>query len=860
MNGKAEGGVADPGLGWSLRTAWRDSRGQKRLLLLFSLSVVFGIAALVAIRSFRANLLDYVRDESRTLLGADMVWRAQRPFGDEALEFARDIGGRQARELRFRSMGFFPQQELSRFVEVRAVEGGFPFYGDWETLPASLRLDDVAGQSPPPAIVEEGLMTQLGLSVGDTMRLGQGEFRIAGALVRVAGESEISGFFAPRVYIPRPAVEATGLLQFGSLVEHRIFFAVPPDAVAALDDEAAPWRTPLTDAGVRVTTAKERQERLSENFGRLFSFLNLVGLVALLLGALGIGGAVQVYLREKLAGVALWRCLGAPLAAAYRVYWIQVLALGSAGALAGVLLGVAMQMTLPHLMGDFLPADVQPTPVWTEMAFGAGFGALLAVLCGWVPLLAIRRVTPLAVLRQDALEESLRRRRDPVRLGLFAALGTLVLLFCWLQMDQGWVGLAFAGGFALVALLLGAMALGLRAALRRLVSPDAPYVLRVALSSLYRPQNRTVFLVVTLGAGVFLVHLLAVARQSLIEELRIRDSGESPNVVMIDIQPDQRAGLSAHLAASGFPVRDELPIVTMRLASIRGIPLSQWNEESDGHLSGWVPGWEFRVTHRGVLLDNERLTAGEWTPRHDSGPPIPISIAASLLDDIPVNVGDALVWDVQGVPVESFVGSVRDVDWDFGRMNFGIVFPDGWIEDAPATYAATTRASDRRDVQRLQALMRGRFGNVSLIDLSLVFETLTKVMGQAELVVRFLAGFTIATGLLVLVAAVLTSRYQRRRESALLRTLGASGRFVLTAVGIEYALIGAVAGAAGVLLAWAGGWALVRFVFEGRTVIPWGEGLLLIAGSALLTALAGFWLVRSAARAPVLEVLRREVA
>jgi putative ABC transport system permease protein len=314
------------------------------------------------------------------------------------------------------------------------------------------------------------------------------------------------------------------------------------------------------------------------------------------------------------------------------------------------------------------------------------------------------------------------------------------------------------------------------------VSPDAPYVLRVALSSLYRPQNRTVFLVVTLGAGVFLVHLLAVARQSLIEELRIRDSGESPNVVMIDIQPDQRAGLSAHLAASGFPVRDELPIVTMRLASIRGIPLSQWNEESDGHLSGWVPGWEFRVTHRGVLLDNERLTAGEWTPATTAARrfPSPLPPACSTTSG---ERGRRARLGRAGRAGRVLRRRVRDVDWDCRPHELRHRLSRRWIEDAPATYAATTRASDRRDVQRLQALMRGRFGNVSLIDLSLVFETLTKVMGQAELVVRFLAGFTIATGLLVLVAAVLTSRYQRRRESALREHGRADAR--LTAVGIE---------------------------------------------------------------------------
>lgn len=849
----------DPGYRWALRTAWRDSRGQKRLLLLFSLSVVFGVAALVSIRSFRANLLDYIATESKTLLGADMVWRAQRPFSDESWTLAEGIGGRQAREFRFRSMAFLPGLGQSRFVEVRAVEGQFPFYGDWETSPSGVQTGWDPAAGPPPAIVEQGFMTQMGLQPGDVLRLGRQDFVIEAALVRVAGESEISGFFAPRIYIPRGAVESTGLMQFGSLVEYRLFFAVDPGESSSLDDPDAPWRAPLREEGIRITTAKDRQERLSENFGRLFGFLNLVGLVALLLGAVGIGGAVQVYLREKLASVALWRCLGAPLPAAYRVYWMQVLALGLTGAVAGACLGVAIQMILPRFLGDFLPADVQPTPVWTEVLLGAGFGTVLAVLCGWIPLLAIRRVTPFAVLRQDALEESTRSRRDPARIGLFAAIGALAVFFCWFQMDNGWIGLAFAGAFAVVAALLGGIAVAMKAALRRLVRPRMPYLWRMALSSLFRPQNRAVFLVVTLGAGLFLVHLLAVARQSLVEEIRLRDIDDAPNVVLLDVQVDQREAVRQAMEAAGFPVRDELPIITMRLSAINGKPLASWDEDKDGHLSRWVPSWEFRVTYREQLLDNEGLSAGEWTARQDEGPPLPISIAKGLLNDIPVQVGSSLTWDVQGVPVETVIGSVRDVDWELGRQNFGIVFPAGWIENAPVGFALTTRASGREQVQSLQALLRGQFPNVSLIDLTLVFESLTKVLGQAEFVVRFLAGFTISTGLLVLMAAVLTSRYQRRRESALLRTLGASGRFVRSAALIEFALVGTVAGVTGVLLAWVGGWALVRFVFEGVVTIPWMESLALVAGTALLTAAAGYWLVRKAARVPVLEVLRSDL-
>ena len=845
---------ARPRPGWSLRMAWRDSRGHRRVLVLSALCILFGIAALVAIGSLRDNLGRIMEEQTRALLGADLVLETRRPF-DSALEaFFRRMGGEQAAEIRFQSMAAFPEREATRFVQVRAVRGGFPFYGAFDTDPAGLR-EPAAGE----AVVEDSLLVQLRLGRGDTLRLGDAEFTVAGSLRRVAGESEITGAFAPRIYVAWDAVERTGLVQTGSMVRHRRYFAFAEgldERRQGLLREAR--ETVFMEGSVRAETVESRRRNLERVLGNLFDFLNLVGFVALLLGGIGVGGAVQVHVRGKLVTVALLRCLGGPVWSGFRIFLIQVAGTAVAGALAGAALGIGVQFLLPVFLRAFLPFELSVEVSWGAVAAGLVFGWLVALAFALIPLLGVRHVSPLATIRADFDNTLPRPWKDPLVLLVYTGLGGLLLAFALMQTERFGHGLAFTLGFAVTLALLALFAAALRRLLRAVTPRGGPFAWRLALGNLHRPQNRTIYLVVTLGMGAFLINTLFLARANLLEQVGLTDTGDAANVVLLDVQPDQLEEVEAFLGDRGHEVWDRLPIITMRLSAVNGRSMTELRRDPGVEVREWVTRWEFRTTYRGSLLDNESVAEGEWVSRHTGGEPYSVSIAENMLADMGASVGDRLRWDVQGVPVETIVTSSRTVNWQAGRQNFGVVFAPGTIEAAPTIFAVTTRVTDRAQTAGLQQGIVGAFPNLSVIDLTLVFETIDDLLGRAGFVVQFMAAFTILTGLLVLAAAIVTSRYQRIRESALLRTLGARAGLIRSVMAVEYALVGACAGLVGAILAAGAGWGLSRYVFESDFAFSPGLIALSVLVMALLTLATGLLNSRRIASHSPLLLLREE--
>ena len=843
-----------PRPGWSLRMAWRDSRGHRRVLVLSALCILFGIAALVAIGSLRENLGRIMEEQTRALLGADLVLEARRPFGGDLEAFFRRMGGEQAAEIRFQSMAAFPGRDASRFVQVRAVRGEFPFYGAFDTEPAGLREP-----APGTAVVEDSLLVQMGLERGDSVRLGDAEFAVAGALRRVAGESEITGAFAPRIYIAWEEVERTGLVQTGSMVRHRRYFAFAEgldERRQALLREAR--ETIFMEGSVRAETVEGRRRSLERVLGNLFDFLNLVGFVALLLGGLGVGGAVQVHVRGKLVTVALLRCLGGSVWSGFRIFLLQVAGTAILGALAGAALGIGVQFLLPVFLKEFLPFELHVEVSQGAVAGGLVFGWLVAIAFALIPLLGVRHISPLATIRADFENAIPRPWKDPLILLVYAALAVLLLAFAAVQTERFGHALTFSLGFAVTLAVLALFAAGLRRFLRAATPRGGPFAWRLALGNLHRPQNRTIYLVVTLGMGAFLINTLFLARANLLEQVGLTDTGDAANVVLLDVQPDQVAEVEAFLQERGHEVWERLPIITMRLSAVNGRSMAELRRDPGAQVREWVTRWEFRTTYRDSLLDNETVAEGEWVSRHTGGEPYAVSVAENMLADMGARVGDRLRWDVQGVPVETIVTSSRAVNWQAGRQNFGVVFAPNTIEAAPTIFAVTTRVRDRAQTAGLQQGIVVAFPNLSVIDLTLVFETIDDLLGRAGFVIQFMAAFTILTGLLVLAAAIVTSRYQRIRESALLRTLGARAALIRSVMAVEYALVGASAGLVGGLLAAAAGWALARFVFESAFVFSPAFIALSVLIMALLTLATGMLNSRRISTHSPLLLLREE--
>ncbi|ACB73362.1 ABC transporter permease [Opitutus terrae] len=836
-----------------LKMAWRDSRASRRRLVLVSLSIVLGIAALVGIASLGDNLQRTVEQQTKTLLGADIAVTSRVEFAPETLAYFASLGGEVAREVSLRSMITFPtRDEQRRLVQVRALEGGFPFYGELVTAPADAMAQVRSG---PFALLEETILVQFGVQPGDEVRIGEGTFKVAGALQKIPGESAAVAMFSPRVYLSMESFKATGLLGRDTFTTHRAHLKLPAGRDA--EQLVKEMREKFRGQRLQFATVEERKRDLGENLKDVYSFLSLVGFVALVLGAVGVASAMHVYVRQKIATVAMLRCLGATARASFTIYVVQGLGLGAVGAVIGALLGVGVQTLLPAVLKDFLPFQVEMFISWPAVLRGTVAGLVICVLFTLLPLLTVRRVSPLLAIRSAQGE---RTGADPWRKWIYAGIGLAILGFAILQAGNWRAG----GGFALMlGVAFGTLALLARgiiwAAKKFGPRRGLPYVARQGLANLHRPNNRTVLLLLSLGLGTFLMLTLVLTRASLLAKIAGIGGGTRPNLIFFDVQEDQIGALEKLAAANGAPLLAHAPMVTMRLAKLKGRTVEEWLKDESARLPGWALRREYRSTYRGQLTDTERLTAGTFIGRVEPGEArVPVSVEEGLAKDLQLKLGDELTFDVQGVPITGYVASLRQVEWQRMQPNFFVVFPEGVLEPAPKTFIAATRAATPTISAQVQRAVGRELPSVSAIDLALIQQTFDGIFAKAAFVISFMALFTVITGVIVLAGAVLTGRYQRIRETVLLRTLGATRRQLRQIQLVEYAVLGVLAALTGGLLALTANALLAKFVFKSPVMFSPGALLAALGGVVVVTLVTGLLTSRGITNHPPLEVLRQE--
>jgi len=840
-----------------LKMAWRDSRASRRRLLACALSVVFGIGALVALGSLGAGLGRAVRDQAKGLLGADLVVSARAEPSEAVRRYLDSLGAAEAVDRSFSSMMTFPTAGGAlRLVQVHAMEGGFPFYGTMVTEPAdaAARLRE-GGEA---AILESGLLRRFEVKVGDHVKLGRKAFLVVGALESLPGETMGASMFAPRAIIPLRALAGTGLTGFGSLARHTVALKLP-----AGDDSGrveAALREKFPNEHLSIETAEGRERNLGRTIANIHVFLGLVGFVSVLLGAIGLASAVQVHVSRKLVGVALLRCLGASAFQGFAVYLVQGLALGVFGAVGGAALGVGLQFALLSAAGHLLPFPVGFFIAWPEVARGAAAGLAMCVLFTLWPLLAVRRVSPLGALRAAEAERE-DAGTDPWRLVLAVLIAAAVARIAIGEAQSIRIGLGFAAmlglGFGVLAGAAGAVSWAAGRIPRRLL----PYTLRQALANLHRPHNRTVMLLLSLGLGTFLSLTVYLVHDTLVGEIDRSGWGSRTNLLFFDVQDDEMAPLARLLASEGAPVIQQVPVVTMRIAAIAGRKVEELMKDHSVQIPRWTLDREYRSTYRRGLVGDEKVVAGDVTglaPPAGSAALTPISLEEGLFHNMRLRLGDEIDWNVQGLTVRTRVAGVRSVEWRRLEPNFFVVFPEGSLDDAPKTFMAAVRTESAASSARLQEAVAQGFPNVSAIDLSLVMNALDGIFSKLALAVELVALFTAATGLVVLAGAVYAGRRQRFRESALLRTIGATGIQLARIEIAESALLGLLGGLIGSLLALLANGLLAHFVFSARPVAPAGAILAAIGAVAFIT-LATVWIAgRGDARQPPLDALRAE--
>ncbi len=793
------------GFSWLAKMAWRDGRASYGKLTLFVLSIILGVAAVVSVHSFSGLLKENIAQRSKALLGADFVIESDQPITQKVEAIIDSLGGADAREINFPSMASFPGKGATKFVEVRGIDGGFPFYGELETVPQQAAGRYKEGK----ALVDATTMIQFNLKVGDSIKLGAKSFAIAGSLETVPGSTSVFGAIAPPVLIPLANIDDTGLVQTGSRIDYKYYFKAKENQdledlnkklESILDEEHADLDTHLSEAS--------RLGRRYDNFGK---FLNLVGFISLLLGCVGIASGMGIYVQMKLRSIAVLKCLGASKKQSYLIFFIQIVCMGLIGGLFGIMFGYVLQQLFPILLGDLLPVDVNITLSFQSVLLGLSLGTAMSVLFALYPLMKTLYVSPLQTLR--VVQENTSRS---IRATFAVGLGIIGFVFCfayWLLGDLA-RSIYFVMGLFVVFLVLTGVAQFFMAMLKKFFPHSWGFIARQSLKNLFRPQNQTLVLVLSIGIGTFLISTLYFTKDMLLEKAAMEDRANTANMILMDIQTTQVSAVAKTLQSSGFPVIDKIPIVTMRVEALKDKQVSEIRKDSTSQIGRWILNHEFRVTYRDSLVSSEKIVAGNWISRAQNEKSIPISVSSDFATMAQVDVGDEVTFNVQGKIMKTVVRSIREVDWTRLQPNFSIVFPIGVLENAPQFGVMTTRTSTDVGSAKLQQRLVSEFPNVSILDLKRILGLLEDILGKIGWVINFMAFFSIFVGIAVLMGAIYSSKHQRMRQGALLRTLGAKSSQILKMIALEYAVLGFLGAFMGVVLAVLGSSLLAYILFD----------------------------------------------
>lgn len=840
-------------ISWLITMAWRDSRRNRSRLLLFISSIVLGIAALVAIYALGDNLRQNVDQQAATLLGADLEISGSRPASPSIQALIDSLGAERSQEQSFASMILFKKNGGTRLAQIRALQGDFPFYGELETLPAAASK---SFRSLRQALVDQTLMLQYGAKAGDSIKVGEVTFAIAGTLLKAPGQTGLSASVAPAVFIPLRYLTQTGLSQKGSRINYRYYLKYnKPVNIIKITDSIKPR---LYAADLNYETIESKKEDTGRSFSDLTRFLSLVGFIALLLGCTGVASAIHIYVREKINAIATLRCLGVKSSQAFIIYLIQIAGIGIIGSFAGALLGTIIQQFLPYIIKDFLPINITTSISWTAIIQGIILGTIISILFALLPLISIRNISPLNALRVSF--EPQKPVNDPFKWIVYGSILLFIFGFTYLQMNNWKQTFSFIASVLGSLLILIAIARLLMWLVRRFFPSSWSYLWRQGLANLYRPNNQTAILIVSIGLGTALICTLFFVQTILLNRVTLSASGNQPNIVLFDIQSSQKQAVLNLARMQGLPVNETVPIVNMRLEQVNGITSAKAQKDSTVDVSGRIFSREYRVTYRDSLTPSEKITAGTWKGAADpkTGTPF-ISLEQGFAQRNKLKIGDTMVFNVQGAIILTVIGSFREVNWTGIRTNFLVVFPKGVLKEAPQFHVLVTRVPSQPISARFQQAMVRQFPNVSIIDLGLVLRVIDDLMSKIGFVIRFMAGFSIVTGLVVLIASVLISKYQRLQESVLLRTLGASRKQIFAITILEYFFLGALASATGILLSLAGSWALAHYTFETELNPQFLPIVILFVLVCLLTVVIGLINSRSVLTRPPLEVLRQEV-
>jgi putative ABC transport system permease protein len=774
---------------------WRDWRGGE--LRMLAVALLIAVTSVSAVSFFTDRVERGMQQQAAELIAADLGVTSARPIDPAVRRLAQRYGLSSAETRQFRSVAL--AGERPQLVEVKAVTPGYPLRGTLRVARLPFGPDQATRDIPArhSVWVEARLLQMLGIATGDSLQLGDSRFTITRVLTYEPDRGGDLFSVAPRVLMNADDLPATGLIQTGSLVNYRLLVAGDSGSVQDLDDELEQSLGP----GARVLHARDGRAELRTALDRAGRFLGLAALISVLLAGVAIAMAARRFAQRHLDTGAILRCLGATQRAVVGVFGLEMLWLALLASSAGIALGLLAQTGITRLLGQLLLVSL-PAPSLRPVLSGYATGIILLLGFALPPLLALRHVPPLRVLRRD-----LTGKGASAAVVYGAVLLSMGLLLRWQIGDLNLV-LYVLGGMLATLASLALAAWGLVRLLNGLRG-RVGVAWRFGLANIARRPAGSVVQIVAFGLGIMVLLLLSTVRNDLLNEWRRSLPADAPNHFLINVQPDQVAGIQAFFDAQGVGRPQLYPMVRARLVSINGHPVS--SDDYQSSRAKHLVTREFNLSWAERPQIDNRIVAGHWWRPRDHGRPL-LSLETGLAETLGIGLHDSLTFDINGRERSFDVSSLRSVEWDSFHINFFTVLPPGVLEREPASWV-TSLYLDGTQKSSLGALAQ-RFPNVTVLDVEAIMNRVRAIMDRVAEAVQFIFLFTLAAGLAVLYAAIQASQDERHHETAVLRTLGARREVLLRGLFAEFLTLGGLAGLLAGLAAGVLAWLLAERVFH----------------------------------------------
>ena len=824
-------------LALALRLLGRDLRsGEVRVL---ALAVVIAVASVTSVGFFTDRIQQLLERQANVLMGADLVIAADHVLGADLSRAARQRGLRTAQTVSFLSM--VQASGRNQLTAVKAVSAAYPLRGELRIAPQRFVPDHVAQTIPVRGTVwaDERLLGELGIQVGDHITVGDAVFSLAAVISHEPDRGGSLFSIAPRLLMNQDDVAATGLIQPASRVHYRLLVAGDAAALKNYREAIAPKLA----RGERLETVEDARPEMRTALERARQFLGLASMVSVILAGVAMAMAARRFVARHLDNVAILRTFGATQRDIAALYGWQLLALGLAASALGCVTGYIAQGLLGDILGT-LAASALPAPSWFPVLIGMLVGLITLAAFTVPPLMHLRRVPTLRVLRHD-----MGALPGPSRGAYLVGVAALAMITVW-QADNLRLGLMVLGGSAATIMVLALAAAAVMALLKRL-GHRASGVWRFGIANLTRRSQGSVVQVVAFGVGMLALLLLGVVRVDLLADWQASLPPQAPNRFLINIQPEQVKPLTAFFKANNFAGTDLFPMVRGRLTAINAKPVVPENYQ-DQRARRLVER-EFNLSWAKALQSDNSIVAGRWWSSADAAQPL-LSVEEGIAKTLGIAVGDTLSYQIGGEMFTARVANLRKVAWDSFHVNFFVIASPASLDGFPTSYITSFYLPVGKEA--FLGRMVQRFPNVTVIDVAAIMAQVRQVIERVTLALEYVFGFTVLAGLMVLYAAIQSSLDERLLEGAVLRTLGAGRRQLLGGMAVEFAGIGLIAGLIAASGAAAAGYMLAEhlfhFSYHVNVALWWWGG----AGGALSVAVAGLWGTRFILRRPPWQTLR----